>query len=1042
MQSSYRPLAILLATLFFAVWVSPYKTWGATPPSPAASDSADKSSPQVSTPRSPLFALPGPLEPFLRLAAVSREATPEEVLPLLCHQVVLNGYGGSGRPSSPSEYLILLRRYVDQARELQTLAGPDGNIRISNCDEAQHLLRVIGYGLRQPCGPKATLEAADSKRAFTAIDSGFPLGNLEKALQTGKPFVYRYSNTPLPVLLESGVWRQNDRNRNHKDLLDTLTGDPALARLYWALAQIDEETQSALRVSPGLQSLLPLAPVLDFYGEQLRIRSGRVVVPGGPKAESAWENLVGVSPHSPGDFVIALFTKDNGWLAPYYDALSRVSGAQQAYFTEPHRLVQFYQALRGRDVSPGPARAVFRPDPGLLLLVTRMPLDPDGQPHVPGDLGVWTDTIHEASNSKHTRGRPKNAAHVSTPQQLMEFLFGLSRGYDSTGMLQAYLSLSEIDRARDGRKPLSPQTARLLLTNIVKYKDHYLAFAEFNHLNDQSITLFLNTAETIDRISNATLRGEATGIFQAQSGLWQILARQGQIPVADQNNSWQAVLQPFANAPSFPALYDATRTSLSELMRAAGGTPPLSQDAIIELVAGPPPSNSRRAEIREEIANRMRSVLEAQRLVSLDTMLALGDGLPQVAQGRVKAETLFPLAQELREFEMPKPIFSTGEKITWTYTHFGDTHTQAEMDTNIDQVLRAPRDPKELANARGRIVPFLRDFLTGLNYAYYEPPGAQMLLNNPLFIRRHDFSGDASMGSEPPWSSPRLVGRGETSGGGVRLSGGLPRLPYVLAQVEQGFMVPKNVQSLIWEDLVPSFIADAVVPRWWQVTPKELHAVALYQEFGEDLLTSAGKEASLRNKVVDILANCLLSRKLAELDAALDAGHPEEIIPGLTPAETFYLALEFRRKYPAEVTHWGKAGEELQTLTQEDPEETNGERLSKDFGAPHAGLAQTTARELLHVRPFPTFFGYSSSLLAESWESNNLYWARLADEKGLPPESLHQLAPELTRRMAENIFATHLDDWPALVRALRETGNEFREGKLVPLTKSSTHSPL
>ena len=77
-----------------------------------------------------------------------------------------------------------------------------------------------------------------------------------------------------------------------------------------------------------------------------------------------------------------------------------------------------------------------------------------------------------------------------------------------------------------------------------------------------------------------------------------------------------------------------------------------------------------------------------------------------------------------------------------------------------------------------------------------------------------------STGSEPTWSSPRLVGRGETSGGGVRLSGGLPRLPYALAQVEQGFMVPKNVQSLIWEDLVPSFIADAVVPRWWQVTPR------------------------------------------------------------------------------------------------------------------------------------------------------------------------------------------------------------------------------
>ena len=89
---------------------------------------------------------------------------------------------------------------------------------------------------------------------------------------------------------------ENDRNKNHKDLLDTLIGDPALARLYWALAQIDEETQSALRVSPGLQRLLPLAPVLDFYGEQLRIRSGRVMVPGGPQAESAWEEFGGGQP--------------------------------------------------------------------------------------------------------------------------------------------------------------------------------------------------------------------------------------------------------------------------------------------------------------------------------------------------------------------------------------------------------------------------------------------------------------------------------------------------------------------------------------------------------------------------------------------------------------------------------------------------------------------------------------------------------------------------------------------------------------------------
>ena len=317
-----------------------------------------------------------------------------------------------------------------------------------------------------------------------------------------------------------------------------------------------------------------------------------------------------------------------------------------------------------------------------------------------------------------------------------------------------------------------------------------------------------------------------------------------------------------------------------------------------------------------------------------------------------------------------------------------------------------------------------------------------MLHNNPLFIRRHDFSGDITRGSEPPWSTPRLVGRGDTSGGGVRLTGGLPGLPYVLAEVEQEFIVPKNVQSLIWEDLVPSLVTSAVLPRWWQVTPTELHAVALYQQFGEDLLANASREAGLREKVVPILTSRMLSRRLGQLEKALDSGQGDVALQLMAPSEVFNLGLEFHHSYPAEVTRWGKAGQEIQLLTQQNPQEIDAQKLCADFGVPHPILAQTNARALLNLRPFPTFLGYSSYLLAESWESNNLYWARLADEKGLSPEQLHQLVPALTRRMVENIFATHLDDWPALLRALRETGEEFRTGKLESLPNTNTLAPL
>ena len=70
------------------------------------------------------------------------------------------------------------------------------------------------------------------------------------------------------------------------------------------------------------------------------------------------------------------------------------------------------------------------------------------------------------------------------------------------------------------------------------------------------------------------------------------------------------------------------------------------------------------------------------------------------------------------------------------------------------------------------------------------------------------------------------------------------------------------------------------------------------------------------------------------------------------------------------------------------------------------------------------------SLMAQSWESDNLYWARLADEMGYSPAMLNLLVPSLTRRMVVNIFATNIDDWPALSRAMRETGDEFRAGKI------------
>jgi hypothetical protein len=150
----------------------------------------------------------------------------------------------------------------------------------------------------------------------------------------------------------------------------------------------------------------------------------------------------------------------------------------------------------------------------------------------------------------------------------------------------------------------------------------------------------------------------------------------------------------------------------------------------------------------------------------------------------------------------------------------------------------------------------------------------------------------------------------------------------------------------------------------------------------------------------------------------------------MRPADTFFLATEFRRKFPGEASRWGNAGRELDDLARKDPSNANAERLSKDFGMPHLEMAQSNSCTLLNMGIFPASGAFDGRLFGESWESSNLYWARLADEMGYSPPMLNVLVPDLTRRMVANIFATNLDDWPALLRAIEKAGNEFRQGKI------------
>ena len=59
--------------------------------------------------------IPGPLRSFERMAGISQKVPPEQILPLLARNVYVQGYVGWQDNGQPTEFLILLGRYINQA---------------------------------------------------------------------------------------------------------------------------------------------------------------------------------------------------------------------------------------------------------------------------------------------------------------------------------------------------------------------------------------------------------------------------------------------------------------------------------------------------------------------------------------------------------------------------------------------------------------------------------------------------------------------------------------------------------------------------------------------------------------------------------------------------------------------------------------------------------------------------------------------------------------------------------------------------------------
>jgi hypothetical protein len=954
--------------------------------------------------------IPGPISSFARMAALAPDLAPEDLLPALARNIVTNGYEATGNESlQQTEYLRLLLRYVSQARELQAMAGSQRKIIIPTCDseETADLLKVIGYRMRGSCGADIVLETVNPTRAFITVDSGFPLTQLEQDLRANRRFEMPYAPTTVPVLYDTKYWLSATGRVDRSDFLDAFTSDALLCRLYLGLSHVELPVAEALRKQTTPLRLRLFANILDFYGGMFAIHNGVAVTPGPPKV---WSSVVGASVNNPGAFFEKLLMTDDGWLASYFDAVSRVENPTLvAYLSQPDHLRRFYDALRGKVTTPGPARPVFRSSTEIMLLTTSLRVDPNGQVHIPGNLEVWRTLFIKHPHGKYDGKLTRSASSWRSPDDLIEALFGLSRKTADNEPLKIFLTLNDIERNRT--QPLSVELTARLINDFHRYGDQYQTFTEAPELTEASINNYLSLCSDISSDRDTLLRANAAGMLQSSVEIWKILVREGLISPNDVDAAFNKATQPFSQPKNEPDLFTAGRTAVTSLLTAAHADATLSyQGQMLAVLVGKVKAAENEVPSTAETFLR---IFDAQHLISLDALFTAAD---RAGKGTIDKKTAKEIEDQLSRTQETESLHASAshqEKTSLAQGYWSDRHIDQERKFDLDALLK----PGEKKDAKGQLAGFLRDTMVGFVYCYYAPPGAQGLLTNPMFVRNHDFIGPES--APALWKATDVAASGWPTNNGGHLGGSLVTLPYALAEAEQNFLSPKKEQALIWADLVPQIIMNVTITRWRNVSEDQIRWVALHIRRGQNLLAAAALDSALQPMVLESLGRYMTPVEIERVRTHLYRGEFSDATAQTPPSYLYALAEDPKLKnLSPDVTSLQIAAMEALHDPKLEPAV-----IAANFGTPKPTLTHSFQPRLLYLRTFPALMGFSSRILAETWESNNLYYAALADQAGVPEEQLESTVRQWNRSAIENIFATHLEDWPALIRSLRTTSD-------------------
>ncbi len=815
---------------------------------------------------------------------------------------LLQFLSGTSGPQDPGEYLVAFARAMAQRsetvpadqwkrqieplfehyarlRELRALFAPDPGGTVVRLElnpksagaRTRKVLDLLGYRLRSSrrrVVVEPRLDKNNAPRQNLAAALEFDDRAAAAALESGQAFTLRVLDDFAPVVLGAAAWAELlKRHPNPMGFAGMLAMDPRLARLFAGLAAAGPGAAAALVNRIGMQKLVSdYAGLLFLYGPALALdRNGKCRVPGGEKAESVWQELVGVSPQDGPAFLKALLEKDDGMALAYFATLHGVTGDRQRWFlSSPHRARLFYQLMKDAPEWRAGAQRGVRKSP-IVELLRRLPLSEDGTVRFPGGAQVWQ--VAQGSSELGRIERLATRAQRAQPAEEEAILSQMARrryetAHERFSQLENFLAVSEVEQALG--RDLAPREALILSEQFARYEWAFPFLTALPGLGEREFRAFFLWAGALD--GGDTARTNLTlGLMGNVVLLAGLLVRSGRLDPGDAAAIFHELCEGLRRGSEIELQGSAAAKALRALATALEAPPGGLQVAVEDAVFGPADTVFSQRRRRD-----YRRVLELQKVPGVDLILGAFDAAESAARSPLEAREAAVAIERCLPSLVVIPLPRTGRLPP-------ELKKQLEL-WNVTDVAEAVRSLRESgsrrrpslrdlqrssAEARRALTPWLELALRGLVMGYYLRPEDLLVSEDPLLLRKYQYYPGRHVANSffPP---PNF--KVDSAAAGAVPSGSLAGIVQVAGRIAmtghpgaEGFAEAVEAQQL-------GAIRNAL---FWRLRNEDLRALHLAVLAGREWVVEAAFDEREARSLQEAAAGLVSAERLARLDRLL-----------------------------------------------------------------------------------------------------------------------------------------------------------------------------